>query len=71
MCNRCEKQGHFGIECPRIQCTRCGEKRHEWNKCPTYPIEKKPRKKRGTIIIEEKIREKYEFAKYINKEIFS
>ena len=64
-CNRCEKQEHFETECLRIQCTRCGEKGHEWNKCPTYPIEKKPRKKRETIIIEEKIREKYEFAKYI------
>jgi len=65
VCSRCGTQGHFGTECPRIQCTRCGEKGHEWNRCPTYPVKKNPRKKKETVVIEEKIREKYEFAKYI------
>src|SRR5215208_1268044 len=46
-CNRCGDTEHFGTECPRILeyaiCTRCRQRGHEWNKCPTYPMEKKVR----------------------------
>ena len=68
ICNRCGIQGHWGTECPRLQCTRCGKKGHEWNKCLEYPLQTKPRK-RKEIIIDESMKEKYEFMKYILKNL--
>ena len=68
ICNRCGIQGHWGTECPRLQCTRCGKKGHEYNKCLEYPMQTKPRK-RKEIIIDESMKERYEFVKYILKNL--
>src|SRR5256714_9460450 len=68
VCNRCGTQGHWGTECPRLQCTRCGKKGHEWNKCMEFPLQTKPRK-RKEIIIDESMKRRYEFTKYILKNL--
>src|SRR3989440_10083885 len=68
ICNRCGNQGHWGTECPRLQCTRCGKKGHEWNKCLEYPMQTKPKKKKE-FMIDESMKGRYEFTKYILKNL--
>jgi hypothetical protein len=66
-CNWYGETGHFGTECPQILkyaiCIKCKQRGHEWNKCPTYPMERKVRIQKKQFEVEEQWKEAHEFAK--------
>ena len=72
-CNRCGEIGHFGTKCPSVvqfaRCIRCKNVGHEWNNCPNFPLEKKVRKQKEQFEVEEQWKNKYNFVKYVLKNL--
>ena len=72
-CSWCGEIGHFGVDCPRVKqyavCTKCGNIEYEYNRCPTFLIEKKPRIWKRQFEIDEKLKDTFDFIKVILKNL--